>query len=219
MCLDPPKDSRTRHAPPTPPASQRRHAAGWTRGLEEGGHPAPGLPFTGQVNRHQPRPLSSPGCCWLSERNFMPAWAVSAKARHRVVAGSTLTTWFRSEETWRFVGLTGEKGPLTKKKKKEPFCVTGAPPGSLEARHDPPLSCLLLFSRSVSANGHKPQVPRQLFGVWAAGNGRTPGLSPSCKHLTLATPAACLALQGAGGRAAQVSAGSPAVDFITTPLA
>lgn len=68
-------------SPPPPPASQRRHAAGWTRGLEEGGPPAPGLPFTGQVNRHQPHPLSSPGCCWLSERNFMPAWAVSSQGK------------------------------------------------------------------------------------------------------------------------------------------
>lgn len=115
-----------------------------------------------------------------------------------MVMAPIFIAYFRSGETWRFEDFMGEKNLLiqTTKKEKQPPCVTGAPSGSLEARHSPSPKCLLLFSRTVSSNGYRPQ--NSTSTIWHASykNRRGPQVSPpSCRHL-LVTPADLLAAPG-----------------------
>lgn len=126
-----------------------------------------------------------------------------AEAGHCTRAGSTFVACFRSGETWKFGGLMGGKDPLLQKEKgkKQPPCFPGAPSRSQETRHSPPPRCLLLFSRTLPANGYRPQhSTSNLFDRPAAKTGEDPrSPSPPCRHLTFMTPAALLAAPGCAG--------------------
>lgn len=119
-----------------------------------------------------------------------------------MVAGSTLTACFRSEETWRFQGFMGKKRSTYLKKKKRTilhhWCSFWAP----EARPDPPPSCF--YSPRVSLKDHKPQIPCQLCLVcWLQGQ-EDPRLLPIMQAPYISNSGSLPGSPGcAGGRTAQ----------------